>query len=303
MDRILDMRPKDLVKLDGKQLLDSIRAAEGRTIICEILCPVMPLLFDVTNAELVAAFGADIILLNFYDTQKPAIFGITPQEGESPIEAVKRLSGRAVGVNLEPVDPNKEVLGQRSILEPGRIATRETMRRAYEQGAQIITLTGNPKTGVSNDQIERAIREAREELGDRIIIIAGKMHSAGTGGEMSEGIVNKSVIGSFLNAGADIILLPAPGTVPGITLEFVKEMGDFIHQRGGMLLTTIGTSQEGSDGDTVKSIALYAKMAGADCHHIGDAGYTGIAVPENIMTYSVAIRGRRHTYRRMAMRG
>ena len=302
MDRILDMRPKDLINLDGKQLLESMRAAEGRTIICEILCPVMPLLLDVTNAELVAAFGADIILLNFYDTQQPTIFGVTPQEGESPIQAIKRLTGRAVGINLEPVDPEQKVIGQRSILEPGRIASRESMRKAYEQGAQMITLTGNPKTGVSNDQIERVIREAREELGDRVILIAGKMHSAGTGGEMGEGIISQSVVERFLDAGADIILLPAPGTVPGITVEFVKEMGDFIHQRGALLLTTIGTSQEGADEDTIKSIALYAKMTGADIHHIGDAGYTGIAVPENILAYSIAIRGRRHTYRRMAMR-
>ncbi|KJE28617.1 hypothetical protein LG52_726 [Geobacillus kaustophilus] len=47
--------------------------------------------------------------------------------------------------------------------------------------------------------------------------------------------------------------------------------------------------------------ALTSKMAGADLHHIGgDAGYHGIAVPENIMAYSIAIRGRRHTYIRMA---
>lgn len=65
-------------------------------------------------------------------------------------------------------------------------------------------------------------------------------------------------------------------------------------------MTTIGTSQEGADEQTIKQMALYNKMAGADIHHIGDAGYNGIAVPENIMNYSIAIRGRRHTYTRMA---
>jgi len=43
-----------------------------------------------------------------------------------------------------------------------------------------------------------------------------------------------------------------------------------------------------------------SKMAGADIHHIGDTGYAGLALPENIFTYSVAIRGVRHTYSRMA---
>ena len=65
-------------------------------------------------------------------------------------------------------------------------------------------------------------------------------------------------------------------------------------------MTTIGTSQEGADVSTVRQIALMSKMAGADLHHIGDTGYMGIALPENIMAYSIAIRGVRHTYTRMA---
>lgn len=65
-------------------------------------------------------------------------------------------------------------------------------------------------------------------------------------------------------------------------------------------MTTIGTSQEGADAETIREIALLCKMTGTDLHHIGDAGYPGIAVPENILRYSLAIRGRRHTYRRMA---
>ena len=52
---------------------------------------------------------------------------------------------------------------------------------------------------------------------------------------------------------------------------------------------------------TIRQIALMCKMAGADIHHIGDSGYMGMALPENITAYSVAIRGKRHTYRRMAM--
>ena len=45
-----------------------------------------------------------------------------------------------------------------------------------------------------------------------------------------------------------------------------------------------------------------SKTAGADIHHIGDAGYGGMAIPENIMALSIiAIKGRRHTYRCMAL--
>lgn len=61
------------------------------------------------------------------------------------------------------------------------------------------------------------------------------------------------------------------------------------------------SDQEGTDKGTVRQIALMSKTAGADIHHIGDAGYGGMAIPENIMALSIAIKGRRHTYRRMAL--
>ena len=54
------------------------------------------------------------------------------------------------------------------------------------------------------------------------------------------------------------------------------------------------------DTDTIKRIALECKMTGTDLHHIGDSGYVGMALPENIMAYGIAVRGVRHTYHRMA---
>ncbi len=301
-ERFLDLRPKDLIKLEGKELLKSIRASEGRIIACEVVCPVMPLLYDVTNAELAAAFGADIIILNLYDVFKPHIFGIEPERGETAVQRLKRLVGRPIGINLEPVDTKRDVEGERTLVDKGRTATKENARLAYEQGASLIVLTGNPNTGVTNEKILEAIRDIRSELSENIILAAGKMHGAGVGMETGEGIMSRKDVKSFIEAGADIIMVPAPGTVPGITLEFVKDAADNAHKNGAMLMTTIGTSQEGADFDTIRSIALNCKMAGADIHHIGDAGYTGIAVPENIKSYSIAIRGVRHTYRRMAMK-
>src|SRR5699024_11546827 len=97
------------------------------------------------------------------------------------------------------------------------------------------------------------------------------------------------------DVGADVILIPAPGTVPGMTLGVVESYVRYVHSRGALVMLTIGTSQEGADEETIRKIAFNSKMAGADIHHIGDAGYFGIAIPENIMTYSLAIRGRRHT--------
>ena len=41
-------------------------------------------------------------------------------------------------------------------------------------------------------------------------------------------------------------------------------------------------------------------LSAADIHHIGDTGVPGMALPQNIMAYSIAIRGERHTYHKMA---
>ncbi len=133
-----------------------------------------------------------------------------------------------------------------------------------------------------------------------MLIIAGKMHGAGVAGEAGSDIVNVDEIRSFVRAGADIVLLPSPGTVPGITVEASRQMVQAVQREGALALLATGTSQEGADEGTIRQIALNGKMAGADLFHIGDGGYTGIAVPENIMAYSIVIRGRRHTYIRMA---
>ena len=110
----------------------------------------------------------------------------------------------------------------------------------------------------------------------------------------------KQYIRQFAEAGADIILLPAPGTVPGITTEYVRKLISYAHSLKKLTITSIGTSQEGADTDTIKRIALECKMAGTDIHHIGDSGYVGMALPENIMAYGTVIRGIRHQYHRMA---
>lgn len=126
------------------------------------------------------------------------------------------------------------------------------------------------------------------------------MHASGIITEGAEKILTQEDVKLFRQAGADIILMPAPGTVPGITVEYVRGLVSFAHSLGALTITAIGTSQEGADVDTIRQIALMCKMTGTDIHHLGDAGYGGMSLPENIQAYSVAIRGIRHTYHRMA---
>lgn len=194
------------------------------------------------------------------------------------------------------MDPEADLTEAVLTLPKGRTASRETLHKVKEEGLDFVCLTGNPQTGVSNRQIVEAVSRAREILGDQTMVIAGKMHGAG----VNEDVVSDELVNEFVHAGADVVLLPAPGTVPGVTLEKAGRWVEIVRKHGGLTMLTIGTSQEGADEATIRQLALQNKMAGADIHHIGDAGYMGIAVPENIMAYSIAIRGRRHTYIRMA---
>lgn len=300
MKRLLDCTASDFQKMNGQDLKQSIQACEGRVMLSETMTSVAPLYPSVTNAELASAFGADLLLLNLFDVFNPAVEGVECDQNESVIQKVKELTGRPVGLNLEPVDLHAEQIEKLDTVSKGRLATEESLREARKLGFDFICLTGNPKTGVTNNETIVAIQKAREVFGEEGLIIAGKMHGAGVTNETGSSIISEDALSSFIDAGADVILMPAPGTVPGITLDTVQNYVQFVHSKGALAMLTIGTSQEGADEETIRQIALNSKMAGADIYHIGDTGFYGIAVPENIMTYSIAIRGRRHTYVRMA---
>ena len=299
MKRILDCKASDFLAANPKELLKSIAASEGRVIACETIGAIQPMLGDITNAEFAAAMGADILLLNMFDVQNPVIRGLPKCAPEDTIRVLKKLTGRPIGINLEPVEQAAEADEMWAMTE-GRKATVANAKRAADMGVNFILLTGNPGVGVTNEAILQTLKAYKREVGDRIILAAGKMHASGVVGEGAEKIITREDIAAFAEAGADIILMPAPGTVPGITMEYIRGLVSFAHSLGCLTITAIGTSQEGADTATIRQIALMAKMAGTDIHHLGDTGYGGIALPENIQAYSIAIRGIRHTYRRMA---
>ena len=303
MKRILDCQSSDFRSMSRQELLNAIAGSEGRTIACETIGSIMPMLGDITNAEFVSAMGTDIILLNLFDVQKPCILGLPKTEPENVIRKLKELTGRPIGINLEPVeqvlssvDPEENMWA----MTDGRKATLENAKIAVQMGVNFILLTGNPGIGVTNEAIEQTLRLYKKEFGDRLILAAGKMHASGILAEGAEKIITGEDIAAFAAAGADIILLPAPGTVPGITVEYIRGLVNYAHSLGCLTITAIGTSQEGADVNTIRQIALMCKMTGTDIHHLGDAGYGGMSLPENIQAYSIAVRGIRHTYRRMA---
>lgn len=299
MKRFLDCSFSEMEAMSKQELLESLEASEGRILIAECSLCNDSLLQGMSNAEISAAFGADLLLLNMFDVNHPYIDGIDGVVEQEVIRELKRMTGRLIGVNLEPIDKKETMIGEVTKICEGRQASAETARKAKALGIDFILLTGNPGTGVSNQTIVENLSVMREAVGDSMLLMAGKMHAAGSKKEAGEHIITKETIKEFVEAGADVILIPAPGTVPGITLEYVKALVSYAHELDVLTLTSIGTSQEGADDDTIKQIALLCKMTGTDLHHIGDAGFAPV-VPEGILAYSIVIRGKRHTYARMA---
>lgn len=300
--RYLDCSASELRSISKSDLLDALRASEGRIIVSETIGAVQPLLQTITNAELAASQGADLLLLNMFDVDAPAIQGMPDGiEPDALIHALQHLTGRVIGVNLEAVDPEfQQKHDEFWALREGRVATAKNAQKLVAMGAKFIVLTGNPGNGITNRAITSNLKDIHAAVGEKVILVAGKMHAAGVLSEGGESILTKEDIAEFRESGADIILLPAPGTVPGITLEYARALIVHAHKLGAMAMTAIGTSQEGASVETIRQIALMCKMAGADLHHIGDTGYIGMALPENIHAYSIAIRGVRHTYARIA---
>ncbi|QNU25483.1 hypothetical protein IC806_04325 [Geobacillus zalihae] len=79
MKRLLDCNASDFRRMTGKQLKQSIQASEGRVIVAEVIGEFAPLYPAVTNAELAAAFGADLpTMKHFFDRD------VLQNEGTAP---------------------------------------------------------------------------------------------------------------------------------------------------------------------------------------------------------------------------
>ena len=288
MKRLISANTSEILAMNAAELKQSIKASEGRVILSENVAPRESFIGDITNAEIARAFGADMILLNCVDVLNPEIFGLE-HDRDNFVSELHRLTGRPIGVNLEPVDTEAQMLEDRLDIPVGRQLNTETAKRLDELGFDFVCLTGNPGTGVTNEQIEAAVRLTKDLFSG--LVIAGKMHAAGS----DEPVADINTARKFVEAGADIILVPAVGTVPGFDEADLKEVVKEVHRAGGLVLSAIGTSQESSDTDTIKDIAIRNKICGVDIQHIGDAGYGGVAPVENILAISKAVRGVRHT--------
>ena len=285
--RFISSNASEILNMTAPELKQSIKASEGRVILSENVAFKESYIGDVTNAEIARSFGADLILLNGIDIFQPFVAGLDAKEDF--VEELHRLVGRPIGINLEPVDSQAQMAGERLIINEGRQASLATIQRAEELGVDFICLTGNPGTGVTNQAIIDTIRVVKENFSG--LLIAGKMHASG----VDEPVADLEAIAQFIEAGVDIVLAPAVGSVPGFDEQDLKQIVRLAHQKGALVMSAIGTSQESADEDIVKQMAICNKICGVDIQHIGDSGYGCLAPVENIFAMSKALRGQRHT--------
>ncbi|MCG3399310.1 hypothetical protein [Staphylococcus massiliensis] len=294
--RLISANASEITSMSKETLLQSIKACEGRVVLSENIVTDQPIIHDVTNAEIARAHGADLVLLNKFDVYQCFIEGMPEHlnSNQNVIKSLKKLIGCPVGLNLEPVDIDADMVESRHAIANGRIATEHNLELASKLGFDFVTFTGNPSTGVSNDKIKEAVKMAKTSFDG--LVFAGKMHGSG----VKEPVVDLDLVKALIKHEADVILVPAVGTVYGVNDQMIDEVVQLAHYHDRQVMSTIGTSQESSDPATVREIAIRNKILGIDMQHIGDAGYGGLAPASNIMALSIAIRGERHTISRMS---
>jgi hypothetical protein len=291
--RLLDANAGELLAMSGAELAESILLSEGRTVAVEVLCDTTPPVEGVSHGELAAAFGADVIGLDHYDPLQPFIAG-APQAETQPLRAYAHLVGRPVGINLIVVDDAAQaVLG-------GRAFTESHAERAAEQGAQFLFVYVRPEQGGTHAEMARRISSVSRQLGDRVLL-AGVPSFSRAAPRNSESLNSfQADLRMLVDAGCLGAALPMPGSKQGWTLDAAAALIDTIHEAGALAWLFVTHSVEGAQPDVMTALALDAKRLGADAVRLDEAGLSGMPLPENILNFSLALRGARHTYRRMA---
>src|SRR4051812_36089205 len=189
--RLIDTTARELATYGREEVLASVRASEGRVLAAEVIAPAMAAVHDVSNPEVAAAMGADLVVLNLLDVRRPAVHAIEVADAADVVREVKRLTGRLVAVNLEPVDPHADRVTDDSFGPggtSGRVATQENVAAAVGLGVDAVVLTGNPGMGVTNDSLARAVGATREAAGSDVVVMAGRGRAGPRGAHEGRGV-------------------------------------------------------------------------------------------------------------------
>lgn len=302
--RLITAKTSEIATYTPMQLKEAILKSEGRVCMGQTYLDSPILLNGATSSELMFAFGADMVMLNGFHFQCPQ--EANGMQGLTFEELKELVGGRPLGIYMScqkfdesaKDDPVKQAARQMAY-------SKENVLKAHSLGASFIVLGGNPGTGTSISDVIKATREVKELLKDDMLVFAGKWEDGIEEKVLGDPLADydaKEVIKKLIDAGADVIDLPAPGSRHGITVEMVRELVEFVHRYkpGTLAMSFLNSNVEAADQDTIRMITLWMKQTGVDIHAIGDGGFGGGTWPENIYQMAITLKGKAYTWLRMA---
>lgn len=307
--RLISSCKSEIRDMNKHDMIASIRASEGRVVLSQNAVVHSSLNEGSTNAEIAEMFGADMIFFNAYSLdpkyQHPGLL-VEYYEDHAYHQSYYRLKDMKTLIK-SPIGIYLECRNQyHRSEEKYRVATDENFQRAMEEEADFIILGGNPGSGATLDAIVEATRRAKKVIGDKIMIWAGKWEDGVFDPVLGDPRRHdsKERVKQLIDAGADVICLPMPGSRTGITVTDIRDLVTLTHlysHQQALAMTFLDGSVEGADNETIRECALMSKQTGADIHAIGDAGVSsGIASPEGIYQMALTIKGKRLTWYKMA---
>ena len=302
--RLISACGSDIVRMSAPQLKESILKSEGRVIMGQhLLFAGSGTVRGITNTELLRAWGADMVILNTIDLDdlagnNPGLCGLSVPELK---EKVKIPLGVYLGCPKKEMEDHG---GRKLYRNEGMVASEEHIRKCLELGADFILLGGNPGSGTSLEDVIYWTEKTRKIVGDQCLIFAGKWEDGireKVLGDPTAAYDPKEIVRRLIDAGADCVDLPCPGSRGGITVEDIRQLVQYAHtyKPGTLAMCFLDSSVECADEDTIRQIAILMKQTGADIHAIGDGGFGGCSWPKNVYQLSVSIKGAHYTWFRM----
>ena len=104
MKRIFELTNGDIESLDKNQLKEILKHSEGRAVMSETIISYTPYIREVSNPELSASFGADMITLNTFNFEKPYVFGFGNANLSNGIEDTFKVISEEIKNNIKDKD-------------------------------------------------------------------------------------------------------------------------------------------------------------------------------------------------------
>lgn len=260
----------EIVKANN--LKAAIAAAQGRTIMGEVVTSAQNKYAAISNVKLLNGFGTDMITLKKYDYLN---YKMDKYQSYNNISSL-------IGLNYEIKFDGVEL----------DTFCDDHLDQIDFKHIDYVVLTIYPQNTINLSDVKQSVENLRNRYSGFIFI---NFYVKNPHQFKQDVIANLDWIKDV----ADMVSMPIPGTVYGITTDDAIEVVKAAHENGVLVAGTICTSQEGADSNVLTNLGTTAKMCGFDVHMFGDAAACDMPEEENIFEYSKIIRGKRHTYFRM----